>query len=170
MKKISLIMILLLFSAGMSFAQQLTTVAIIDAQRVYDSFTKGNNLSAGINAIQLRYQEQINAQLVTIQQLEGQKRSTSDRTQIRDIDSRISAARAEIDRLDRLRTQETRAQRQFVSPNVFIPELQRAVIFVAESKGYTIVLNAEDEGLQWWSPIVDITDDVIARLISQLSR
>lgn len=153
-------------------AQQITTVAVVDVQRVYTSFSRGNSLSAGIASIQRRYQEQIDAQLVGIERLQARKQalSSSERTQIRDIEGQILAARAEVDRLSRLQTQELRSQRQFTSPDTFIPELQRAVVFVAESRGYTVVFNAEDTGLQWWSPVVDITDDVIARLIVQISR
>ena len=154
------------------FGQQLTTVAVIDAQRVYDSFAKGDSLNEGISSVQLRYQDQIDDQLAIIRTLETQKESlgSSNIAQSRIINEQISTARAEIDRLSRLRTQEIKNQRQFVAPNNFIPQLQRAVIFVAESKGYTVVFNADAQGLQWWSPIVDISDDVIARLIVQLSR
>lgn len=172
MKRILLTSVLFLIAVTMLFGQQLTTVAVVDAQRVYDSFTKGNSLSAGISSIQLRYQEQIDGQLTSIKRLEEQRRSlpSSEIVQIRDIDARVGIARSEIDRLNRLRTQEVRERQRFVSPNNFIPELQRAVIFVAESRGYTVVFNAEDEGLQWWSPIVDITEAVIERLVVQLSN
>lgn len=171
MKKIFLVSTLFVMCVTLSFGQQLTTIAVIDTQRVYDSFTKGDSLSAGISSIQLRYQEQIDSQLASIKVLEEQRRgfASSEIVQIRDIDARIGLARAEIDRLSRLRTQEVRSRQRFISPNNFIPELQRAIIFVAESRGYTVVLDAGDEGLQWWSPIVDVTDEVIERLIMQVS-
>lgn len=171
-KAVFLTSVLFLIFAPLSFGQQLTTIAVIDAQRVYDSFAKGDSLSAGIGSIQLRYQEQIDVQLVNIKNVEEQRRliPSADILQVRDANARISLARGEIDRLNRLRTQEVRARQRFISPNNFIPELQRAIIFVAESRGYTVVLDAEDKGLQWWSPIVDITDDVIERLIVQISN
>lgn len=165
------IMIFCLFAAPL-FGQQLTTVAVVDAQRVYDSFSKGSGLSYGIDSIRLRYQERIDTQLANIQDFERQKNAltASEAAKINELSSRIALARSEIDRLNRLRTQELRTRQQFISPNNFIPELQRAIIFIAESKGYTVVFSAEDKGLQWWSPIVDITDDVISRLVAQLSQ
>jgi len=173
MNKLILIITILLLVCGSISAQQLTTIAIVDSQRVYDSFAKGNSLLERINSVQARYEAQIDDQLALIRALEAEKRSlrpSRDADEIAAIDGRISTARAEIDRLSRLRPQEIDEQRQFIVPRNFIPQLQRAVIFVAESKGYTIVLNSDTQGLQWWSPVVDITDDVIARIVAQISQ
>ena len=56
------------------------------------------------------------------------------------------------------------ARRQDQVSDDFLRKLQQAIVFVAESEGYTIVLRTDTVGIQWWSPVVDITDSVLRRL------
>lgn len=154
------------------FGQQLTTIGIIDVQRVYDSFTSGNSLSVGVESIREQYQTEIDALNDAIASLKEERRSTSftDTARIKEIDTQIAALNASINTLDRDRNTAIRNQRQALIPANFVPQLQRAIVFVAESAGYTVVLSAEAEALYWWSPVVDISDQVIERLIVQITQ
>jgi outer membrane protein len=46
-------------------------------------------------------------------------------------------------------------------------EIYDAIVFVAQSEGFSFVLKKSDPSLVWWSPDVDITDQVLTRLSLQ---
>ncbi len=159
--------------AGTVSAQQLTTVAIIDAQYVYDMFVKESSTTGSVEALRNTYQAEIELTRDEISELHALRRQAiSERREsdVEAIEEQILSAQNRIDDLIDERNDAITARRQILLPQNFIPELQRAIVFVAESEGYTVVLRAEDESLQWWSPAVDISDSVVDRLMTQIDR
>ena len=155
------------------YGQQLTTVAVVDVQRVYDTFAHNENISSSISAIRNRYQQEISDIMTMIDELRQQlrdARADDNSALVADIDASIDRAEAEINRLNQERNTALSNRRRLLLPENFIPQLQRAIVFVAESEGYSVVFKADDEGLQWWSSVVDITNSVVNRLVAQVDR
>ena len=53
----------------------------------------------------------------------------------------------------------------------FLEQVYDEIRFIAESDGYSMVLNLkENTGILWYSPTVDITDKLIKNLMDKASR
>jgi outer membrane protein len=53
----------------------------------------------------------------------------------------------------------------------FLEQVYDEIRFVAESEGYSMVLNLkENTGILWFSPTVDITDKIIQNLMNKAGR
>ena len=163
-------LIILLTATTPLVAQQLTTVAVVNIQRVYDGYYRGGGVSSATNTIRQRYQQRINEQRGTLNNLNSRRReaqSANNQAQITEIEREIQRINNIIRELTQQQNEELRKQQQNRLPNTFVQNLQRAIVYVAESQGYTLVLRADDQGLQWWSPVVDITEEVLARLLER---
>ncbi len=163
-------LITLLTTAVPLAAQQLTTVAVVNIQRVYDGYYRGSGTSSTTNTIRQRYKELINEQRGKLNNLNSRRRearSANNQSQIAEIERDIERANNTIRELTQQQNEELRRHQQNRLPDAFVQNLQRAIVYVAESQGYTLVLRADDQGLQWWSPVVDITEEVLVRLLER---
>ena len=86
------------------------------------------------------------------------------------LDDQIAELEREIADLARRRRGQLQSRQAELLSDRFVRDLQNAIEFAAESEGYTVVLRADSDGLQWWSPEVDISDAVLARLIATAGR
>ena len=152
------------------FSQQLTTVAIVNVQQVYDGYYRGGGSSSSIGAIRQRYRQLINEQRTQLNSLNEQRQaaqSANNQSRVTEIEREIAKTNNTIRELNLQQNNTIRQQQQNRLPDTFLQNLQRAIVFVAESNGYTVVLRADDQGIQWWSPVVDITEEVLARLLDR---
>jgi outer membrane protein len=71
-----------------------------------------------------------------------------------------------------LKTQELEAQKKRLTQSgAFLEQVYDEIRFIAESEGYSTVLNLkESTGILWYSPTVDITDKLIQNLVSKAGR
>jgi outer membrane protein len=153
--------------AGILGAEQLTTVGIIDIQRVYNSFYRDSRAVRELEQLRERYQSEIDREVQELENLESDLAEARDRGN----DTRADRLQSEVDRqrryvedlTSRRREQLQQRQENLVSDD-FLNRLQQAIVYVAESEGYTVVIRTDQEGLQWWSPTVDISDQVLERL------
>lgn len=157
----------LMLCAGILGAEQLTTVGIIDIQRVYNSFYRDSRAVRELEQLRERYQSEIDREVQELENLESDLAEARDRGN----DTRADRLQSEVDRqrryvedlTSRRREQLQQRQENLVSDD-FLNRLQQAIVYVAESEGYTVVIRTDQEGLQWWSPTVDISDQVLERL------
>ena len=71
-----------------------------------------------------------------------------------------------------LKTAELEDQRKKLTQSgTFLEQVYGEIRFIAESEGYSMVLNLkENTGILWYSPTVDITDKLIQNLLDKSSR
>lgn len=170
MKKVSIILAAIIAVSAIvpASAEQLTTVAVLDVSRVYSSFLRESQAVRNLERATEDARSEINQheqELIDLRErrLEAQE-AENDRDVVR-LESQIQEKQQFIEELRRVRSSQLeRQQRNLMSSNSFLNEIQQAVRFVSEAQGYTVVLNAADPHLQWWATEVDITDRVIERL------
>ncbi|TVR00218.1 MAG: OmpH family outer membrane protein [Spirochaetaceae bacterium] len=158
---------MLLAVATLAGAEQLTTVGIINIDRIYNSFYRDSQEVRELDRLRREYQDEIDShvrELETLRQrlntaLDQNNRSTSDRLQ-----TQVAEKERFIEDLARRRRAQLEARQARLLSDDFLNRLQQAIQFVAESGGYTLVLRTDTEGLQWWSSAIDISDQVLARL------
>ena len=157
----------LLLVAGFAAGEQLTTVAIIDIGRVYNTFYRDSRSVRELENLRTQYQREINRHVRDLEELQEARLRASDRgddRRVMELDEEILQQTRFVEDLTRRRRQQLELRQQQLLSDDFLTQLQQAIQFVAESEGYTVVLSSEHDGIQWWSPAVDITEPVVERL------
>ena len=148
-------------------AEQLTTVAVIDITRVYNSFYRDSQQVRELENLRQQYQSEIESHRRELQRLEDRRAEAEERgdEELADeLDQQILEKRQFLQDLAARRQRQLDAREESLVSDEFLQQLLDAIEFVAESEGYTIVLRRDTEGLQWWSSAVDISDLVLDRL------
>ena len=154
-------------------AQQLTTVGVVDINRVYSAFFGESRQIRELERLREEYQAEIDAQRADLENLRNRRvdaRQSGNATLESRLDDQIAELEREIADLARRRRGQLQSRQAELLSDRFVRDLQNAIEFAAESEGYTVVLRADSDGLQWWSPEVDISDAVLARLIATAGR
>jgi outer membrane protein len=174
MKKI--LFLFLLFPLGIVLpAQQLTRFAVVDLSRVYMSFFRDSRAVREWEESSLQVQRELDRRTKEIQDLQARKvnaemQGNVDEVQrLEDLIYRRSGALRDYYQV-RTRELEERKQRLSQSDS-FLEQVYDEIRFIAESEGYSTVLNLkENTGILWYSPTVDITDKLIQNLIAKAGR
>ena len=161
----------LLTGAAILSAQQITRFAVVDTSRIYTTFLRDSRSVRDYQAKQAKYQaetQRMSVEIIALRQKKvdaasGGKNDAAQKYQA-EIDAKTSFlleySKACNDELARLR-------KSLVSDDVFYSRLYEAIKKIAESQGYTMVLNLQQgEAIIWYSPTVDITETVIRELSS----
>jgi outer membrane protein len=154
-------------------AQQLTTVGVVDTDRVYNSFYRDSQAVRELERLRQEYQQEINTELQQLESLRDRRLLAQEQGNDRLVEN-LNREIAQLERYledltQRRRRQLEERQNSLLSDDFFV-DMQSAIQFVAESLGYTVVLRADSDGLQWWSSEVDISEQVVQRLIQVADR
>lgn len=168
----------LLFLVGLlipawASAEQLTTVAVVDIDEVYNSFYRDSQGVRELEQLRQEYQEEIDREVDQLEELEERRAQAQERGTQRRVDQltdEIEELESYLQELSRRRRQQLEERQESLLSNDFFRQMQEAIRFVAESEGYTVVLRSDSDGLQWWSSEVDISDLVVNRLIQVADR
>ena len=158
-----------LCALGSLCAQQITKFAVVDTTRVYQAFFRNSAPVRNYENKKQEFQDQIDKYTLELQDLHNKKL---------DYDARgdsynSSRIQQQIDQKTRFLTEYTRSKneelqglKQSLQDNdSFYKKLYDILEDVAESDGYSMVLSLQQaNAILWYSPSVDITDDVIRQL------
>jgi outer membrane protein len=134
---------------------------------VYNSFYRDSRAVRELEELRERYQAEIDREVEDLEDLKDDLSRAQDRgnqTRIEQLESQISRQRRYVEDLTRRRRDQLQQRQQNLVSDDFLNRLQQAIVYVAESEGYTVVIRTDQQGLQWWSPEVDISDRVLERL------
>lgn len=148
-------------------AEQLTTVAIINIDRVYNTFYRDSQAVRELERLRTEYQNEIDDHLEELENLRDQRlqaRNRGNEQRVAQLDRQILEMTRFIEDLSQRRREQLQLQQERLLSNDFLNQLQQAIQYVAESEGYTVVIRSDTSGLQWWSQEVDISDLVLERL------
>jgi len=168
MRRIRFSFLLAVLVVGNLNSEQLTTVAVVDIDRVFTSFYRESQRLRDLDFLQKKYQQELDGYLAKLSAL---KETFS---QIRDdpllfekkeqLKRDIATLTSYIDELTRQRKMKLQVKRKELMSDTFVRNLQKAIQYISKSEGYTIVFRADDVGLQWWASEVDISEKVIQYL------
>jgi outer membrane protein len=176
MKKPVLIIALALLLAGRAAeAQQLTRFAVVDLSRVYMSFFRDSRAVREFEEQSALVQAELDRMSKEIQDLRSAKytaEAQGDQTLIARIDNEIYQKSERLKEYYQLKTAELEDRRnKLAQSDTFMDEVYGEIRAIAESEGYSMVLNLkENTGILWYSPTVDITDRLIRSLLSKAGR
>jgi outer membrane protein len=158
--------------AGLVSGQQLTRFAVVDLPRVYTSFFRDSRAVREFEERSSRVQSEVDRYTREIQELRvrhseamlGGNHNEAGRLEL-DIHRRTTALNEYFQSQTAILEDQ---RRRLMQSDTFFNEVHGAIRHIAESEGYSMVLNLKDNtGIIWFSPTVDITDKVITNLQSR---
>ena len=168
-----LALVLFLLILPVASSEQLTTVGVVDVDQVYSSFFRDSQAVRDLERLRQQYQDEINRELSDLEDLRNRRleaqQDGNDR-RVEELDQEILEMERFLEDLTRRRRQQLETRQQNLLSDDFLRQMQEAIQFVAESEGFTIVLRADAAGLQWWAAEVDISNQVVQRLIQLSDR
>jgi outer membrane protein len=164
--------LLLLSAAGALSAQQLTRFAVVDLPRVYVSFFRESKAVRDFEERSARVQNDIDRMTAEIQTLKTNQINAEfqgNQEQALRLESEINRKSEYLKEYYKLKTAELESQKnRLTQSGSFLEQVYDEIRFIAESEGYSMVLNLkENTGILWYSPTVDITDKVIQNLMNK---
>ncbi|MFP4066123.1 MAG: OmpH family outer membrane protein [Spirochaetaceae bacterium] len=154
-------------TAGALGAEQLTTVAVVDIQQIYNSFYRDSRGVRELEDLRREYQQEIDEEveeLDTLRDRLARAEEQENESRVETLESQVERQRRYVEDLTSRRRRQLQERREELVSDDFVDRLQNAIRHVAEDEGYTVVLRSDQEGLQWWSSEVDISDQVLDRL------
>jgi outer membrane protein len=175
MKKIVLLVVLACCFTASLFAQQLTRFAVVDLPKVYTSFFRDSQAVREFEERSARVQAEIDRMTKEIQELRSKYADTvlaGDQTQALRLENEINRKSEFLREYYATKTAELEDLRKKLSQsNSFLQQVYGEIRFIAESEGYTMVLNLkENKDILWYSPTIDITDKLIQNLLDKARR
>jgi outer membrane protein len=176
MRKRTVIVIFLSAALGFSLeAQQLTRFAVVDLSRVYLSFFRDSRAVREFEERSERIQADINRMTAEIQSLRASQldaEARGDDARSLQLESQIYQKSEYLKEYYQIKTGELNDQKAKLSQSgTFLDQVYGEIRYIAESEGYSMVLNLkENTGILWYSPTVDITDKLIQNLLAKAGR
>ena len=175
MKKIFLLQICLLTVPLFLSAQQITRFAVVDMSKVYTAFFRESRAVRDFEERSARVQTDIDRMSKEIQDLKISQSNAElqgDSEKAVRLESDIYKKSEFLKEYFKLKTAELEDQKKKLSQSsAFLEQVYNELRIVAESEGYSMILNLKDaKGILWYSPAIDITDKVIQSLQSRSSR
>ena len=169
MKKFLLMFLVFFGLFRMADAQQLTRFAVVDLPKVYMEFFSESRAVREFEERSARVQSEIDRMQAEINNLRLNRQSSLSQGSM----DQALRYEAEINRREDFlkeyyRTQTAELERQrtrLTQSSSFLEQVYDEIRFIAESEGYSAVLNLKEAtGMLWYSPTVDITDKIIQSL------
>lgn len=155
-------------------AQQLTRFAAVDLSKVYLAFFRESRAVRDFEEQSARVQAEIDRMTREIQVLQNNRfdaESRGDRLQVTRLENDIYRASEYLKEYYRVKTAELEDRRaKLAQSDTFRSQVYDEIRFIAESEGYSMVLNLKENDILWYSPTVDITDKLIQNLRLKANR
>ncbi|MFP4562066.1 MAG: OmpH family outer membrane protein [Spirochaetia bacterium] len=149
-------------------AEQLSQIGVIDLSAIVSNYFKESKAWRELEEMTRKYEEEKARILDEIQQLEGQKleeENEGNESAVLRLEDELYDKKEYLKEYNRIRFNQIQRKRDtLLESPTFLAEIMTEIRFVAESEGYSLILRTKDPDIMWWSPEVDITDKVLARL------
>ncbi|MCL2232510.1 MAG: OmpH family outer membrane protein [Treponema sp.] len=175
MKKVFLFAIVC-FGLGMAAeAQQITRFAVVDLPQVHMAFFRESRAVRDFEERAARVQADIDRMTAEIQTLRinmVNAQAQGNQEQALRIEADLNRRSDFLREFHRTQTAALEAQRvRLTQDDAFLGQVYDEIRFIAESEGFSMVLNLHgNNGIIWFSPAVDITDRLIRNLLQNARR
>ncbi|WP_168203382.1 OmpH family outer membrane protein [Oceanispirochaeta crateris] len=172
MKKIITLIVLLSIAVIPVFSDTITKVAVLDYSRILSAFYKDSQAVRELEEMKSQFQQEIDKIQGEISILEERKlnaENSGNNSKALELDNQIFEKKKFMRDYIRVKnSQLTELNKNLSQNNSLVKEIIEEVKYVAESGGYSIVLKKSDPNLLWWNYEVDITEQVLQRLMTKM--
>lgn len=150
-------------------AQQITKFAVIDTARVYQAYFRNSSPVRNYESKKADYQTEIDSLTQELQVLHDKKieyERNGDSVSAAKIEAKIIQKSDYITEFTNAKNTELESMKNSLQNNdEFYEKLYATIEKVAENGGYSVVMSLQQaNAILWYSPSVDITEDVISQL------
>jgi len=174
MKKAQVITLFLLIFIMQMQAEQITKIGVINLSKIYTYFFRESETVRDLELKKTEFESEIQRLGDNIQRLEDQKlnaESRGDEALVLQLDNQIFSQSQYLKDYIRIKNRQLQDMKdQLTSSESFIREIQQEVEYVAESEGYSLILDIKDPNLFFWIDQIDITELVIERLSTKITE
>jgi len=147
----------------------------VDLPKIYTAFFKDSKAVRDFEERSARVQadiDKMNAEIQALQKNRLDAAAAGDQQKVLALDNEIYKKTEYLKEYYRIKTAELEDQRKkLTQSDTFLKQVYDEIRIVAESDGYSMVLNLkESSGILWYSPTVDITDKVLNNLLTKAGR
>ncbi|GHV37799.1 outer membrane protein [Spirochaetia bacterium] len=166
----------LISGLGMALhAQQLTRIAVVDMPRVYTAFFPDSRAARQFDEESAKVQTDVDKMMAEIQRLKNRHLDAlakGEQSQATRLENEIYKKSEELKYYFEVKTAELEDKKnKLLTSDSFLNQVYDEIKRLAESEGYTMVLNLkETKGILWYSPSVDITEKLIQNHSSRADR
>lgn len=160
----------LLFAAAMlcmaAAAQQITRFGVVDTAKVYNAYFRNSAAVRNYEKKKSDAQEEINKRTEELRTLKAARLEETDEDRLSRLDADIEQKTQFLNEYAASKNMELETMKNSMqSSDSFYRKLYAVIGKVAESGGYSAILSLQQaSGVLWYSPSVDITDEVIRAL------
>jgi outer membrane protein len=167
--------VFLVFLGLSSEAQQLTRFAVVDLPKVYTAFFRDSRAVREWEERRDRVQTEVDRMTAEIQRLRNtmvDAEAQGDEERALRLQNDIYRKSEFLREYHQVKTAELEDQKKRLSQSgSFMEQVYDEIRFIAESEGYSMVLNLkENSAILWYSPTVDITEKLIQNLRNKAGR
>ena len=171
MKKRVLIFLLLHVSC-IIYAQQLTRFAVVDMPKVYTAFFRDSRVVRQFEEKSAKVQSDIDKMTKEIQDLRSRHADAllrDDQTEVLRLENLIYRRSEYLRDFYQTKTAELENEKKkLMQSGSFLEQVYDEIRYIAESEGYSMVVDLkQNNGIIWYSNTVDITDKLIANLLTK---
>ncbi|MFP4179124.1 MAG: OmpH family outer membrane protein, partial [Spirochaetaceae bacterium] len=167
-KKLIIAILLLLAVASTATAAQLTMVAVIDLTRIVEDYFQESGAWREIENLREKTEENIEERKDEITKLKEKRLEAMDEDDEQlelSLEEEIRKQEEYLKEYNRIMSERINSRREnLLSSSDFSREILKAVQYVAESEGYSIVLRKKEPNILHYNQEVDITEKVLRRL------
>jgi len=174
-KRVILFLSLNLFCLACVFSQQITRFAIVDLPKVYTAFFRESKAVKEFEEKSAKVQAEIDKLTRDIQNLRSRYADAmvakNDNEALR-LENLIYKQSEFLKEYYQIKTAELDEQRnKLMQSDSFVAQVYDEIRYIAESEGYTMVLNMKNNpSIIWYSQTIDITNKLITNLQTKNKR
>jgi outer membrane protein len=152
-----------------AYSQQITRFALVDLPKVYTAFFRESTAVRQFEEKSAKVQAEIDKLTKEIQDLRSKYADAvlaSNESEALRLESLIYRRSEFLKEYYQVKTAELDTERgKLMQSGTFLDQVYDEIRYIAESEGYTIVLNMKNNpSIVWYSPSVDITEKLIKNL------
>ncbi len=153
-------------------AENITKVAVLDYSRILSAFYKDSQAVRELEELKQSFQEESQKIQDEIKILEARKldaENDGNTSRALELDNEIFKKKNYLRDYIRVKNAQLSEMNKSLSQNMtLVKEINEEIQYVAESNGFSLVFKKSDPDLLWWNYEVDITDQVLQRLMSRM--
>lgn len=168
-KKFFVLTLLTLVLCGFAAAQQITKFGVVDTSRVYEAYFRDTGPVRNYEKKKADFQKQIDSLTQELKNLQTQRAEAlknKNEAAVQRLDSQITQQTEYLKEYTNAKNMELDSlRRSLQSSDSFYQKLYSTLERIAEGGGYSMILSLQDSNsILWYSPSVDVTDEVISAL------
>ena len=168
-KRTLLQVVLFVFLVSLLASQQITKFAVVDTAKVYQAYFRNSAAVRSYETKREEFKAELDRLVAELQDLNEQRLDAArsgDEVRVLNLEAEITRKTNYVTDYTNAKNSELDSLKKSLEDNdSFYKKLYDTLARIAEKGGYSMILNLQEStSILWFSPSVDITDDVISAL------